>query len=609
MRSITTLLSISKLTRCIPTAGSVKTKSGLQKDPRHTERRRVRHRDGSLLRAGMGLTTGLGWSDSEDEDAPSALTRRLISTTIERKRSTTIGGGGPSPPPGCGPFFSPPSAYEHHETHAPRHSSPFPGRSGSPLSKMALPTRKTSSIGGLRSTSASFPASVSPVIAKKEVPVPVPRTFSHTRNDSSNSDSPRSGITPTPPASSSSPASSVATPPFSSQDDVQSDLPRQHVDSTASDASTSTSRVPRSRASSYSASIYSTSTVNPLGSPPINNVVLPTTRTRKDSSPSVSTALSNGSSSRTDPSTPVAEDVPGSRRRAGSGGSATSRSTSRSKGRNRAGSSASSGTPPSTYRIPRSLSKMQSLDTIESTLENRVSVASSASSYSHQSAQGGGGSSSSGSSHSTVPRPLMLPQTLGAGNSLVRSFSQESNSVYSSTGSIGEAGFPARPTQFSNPRSYANYPSSPPLQSSISSPPLSSGTEFSLLSSGGSSRPTSPGSSPRPRPPVSPVGARPRPRTGTGMAYRTSSGVEYRTSSYGFGATSFVGDPSARLRSLSLAAAAVRESGVALGRNTNGVHAARPVVNVAVVGLVSGRGPTSAGGSRPSPSGMVDGKF
>ena len=85
--------------------------------------------------------------------------------------------------------------------------------------------------------------------------------------------------------------------------------------------------------------------------------------------------------------------------------------------------------------------------------------------------------------------------------------------------------------------------------------------------------------------------------------------MEYRTSSYGFGATSFVGDPSARLRSLSLAAAAVRESGVALGRNTNGVHAARPVVNVAVVGLVSGRGPTSAGGSRPSPSGMVDGKF
>lgn len=43
--------------------GSLKTKTGLQRDPRDTERRRVRHRDGRLLKAGMGLTTGLGWSD------------------------------------------------------------------------------------------------------------------------------------------------------------------------------------------------------------------------------------------------------------------------------------------------------------------------------------------------------------------------------------------------------------------------------------------------------------------------------------------------------------------------------------------------------------------
>ena len=39
------------------------TKSGIYRDPRDTERRRVRHRDQQLLRAGMGLTTGLGWSD------------------------------------------------------------------------------------------------------------------------------------------------------------------------------------------------------------------------------------------------------------------------------------------------------------------------------------------------------------------------------------------------------------------------------------------------------------------------------------------------------------------------------------------------------------------
>ena len=44
------------------------TKNGLFKDERDTVKRRVRHRDGKLLRGGIGLTTGLGWSDSEDED-------------------------------------------------------------------------------------------------------------------------------------------------------------------------------------------------------------------------------------------------------------------------------------------------------------------------------------------------------------------------------------------------------------------------------------------------------------------------------------------------------------------------------------------------------------
>ncbi|PCH43215.1 hypothetical protein WOLCODRAFT_138243 [Wolfiporia cocos MD-104 SS10] len=72
------------------TAGSVMTKSGVMKDPRDTMRRRLRHRDGQLLRAGMGLTTGLGWSDSEDEDAPSTLTRRLIHTSIARRPSASM---------------------------------------------------------------------------------------------------------------------------------------------------------------------------------------------------------------------------------------------------------------------------------------------------------------------------------------------------------------------------------------------------------------------------------------------------------------------------------------------------------------------------------------
>ena len=65
------------------------TKSGLFKDERDTVRRRVRHRDGKLLKGGIGLTTGLGWSDSEDEDAPSPLTRKLSSTTVGRKSLPT----------------------------------------------------------------------------------------------------------------------------------------------------------------------------------------------------------------------------------------------------------------------------------------------------------------------------------------------------------------------------------------------------------------------------------------------------------------------------------------------------------------------------------------
>jgi large subunit ribosomal protein LP1 len=64
-----------------------KTKSGVFKDERDTIRRRVRHRDGRLLRGGIGLTTGLGWSDSEDEDAPSPLTKRLSHLALSRQSS------------------------------------------------------------------------------------------------------------------------------------------------------------------------------------------------------------------------------------------------------------------------------------------------------------------------------------------------------------------------------------------------------------------------------------------------------------------------------------------------------------------------------------------
>lgn len=60
-----------------PLAASIMTKSGLYKDQRDTHRRRIRHRDGRLLKEGVGLTTGLGWSDRYVD-----TTSRIISTQI-----------------------------------------------------------------------------------------------------------------------------------------------------------------------------------------------------------------------------------------------------------------------------------------------------------------------------------------------------------------------------------------------------------------------------------------------------------------------------------------------------------------------------------------------
>lgn len=44
-------------------ASNASTSSKHLKDARDTPKRRTRHRDGKLLRGGIGLTTGLGWSD------------------------------------------------------------------------------------------------------------------------------------------------------------------------------------------------------------------------------------------------------------------------------------------------------------------------------------------------------------------------------------------------------------------------------------------------------------------------------------------------------------------------------------------------------------------
>ncbi|KAJ6518661.1 hypothetical protein C8R45DRAFT_1084769 [Mycena sanguinolenta] len=70
-----------------PSSALFPTGDPLPRDTRDTPKRRVRHRDGKTLRGGIGLTTGLGWSDSEDEDAPSALTRRISSLNLHQSAS------------------------------------------------------------------------------------------------------------------------------------------------------------------------------------------------------------------------------------------------------------------------------------------------------------------------------------------------------------------------------------------------------------------------------------------------------------------------------------------------------------------------------------------
>ncbi|KAF5377801.1 hypothetical protein D9757_008097 [Collybiopsis confluens] len=75
-------------------SASTQTKSGLFKDTRDTNSRRQRHKDGRLLKGGIGLTTGLGWSDSEDEGAPSALTRRISSLNLTKQPSSASLNGG-----------------------------------------------------------------------------------------------------------------------------------------------------------------------------------------------------------------------------------------------------------------------------------------------------------------------------------------------------------------------------------------------------------------------------------------------------------------------------------------------------------------------------------
>ncbi|KAF8513254.1 hypothetical protein BU17DRAFT_68869 [Hysterangium stoloniferum] len=82
--------------RMSPVGSMFSTLSKHPRDARDTEKRRQRHKDGRLLRGGIGLTTGLGWSDSEDEDAPSELTDRLsrLAPSLSRKSSMAVSTSG-----------------------------------------------------------------------------------------------------------------------------------------------------------------------------------------------------------------------------------------------------------------------------------------------------------------------------------------------------------------------------------------------------------------------------------------------------------------------------------------------------------------------------------
>jgi hypothetical protein len=44
----------------------------------------VRYRNGKLLRGGIGLTTGLGWSGSEDRNAPDPLSSPLSAVGLRK---------------------------------------------------------------------------------------------------------------------------------------------------------------------------------------------------------------------------------------------------------------------------------------------------------------------------------------------------------------------------------------------------------------------------------------------------------------------------------------------------------------------------------------------
>ncbi|KAI0090201.1 hypothetical protein BDY19DRAFT_758309 [Irpex rosettiformis] len=388
------------------TAGT--TMSGLQRDPRDTVRRRVRHRDQRLLRAGMGLTTGLGWSDSEDEDAPSPLTRRLIGTAIDRKRSASL--AGPSRP-----------TSQYTET--------FPSRFASPVPPSQFV--KTLSRSSLRSASVSFP-SKSPSVGLR---APLDRTLSTSASSSSLG------------------SSRMATPPLG-----LTRLPRNRADSTTSAASSFSSR--------------------PFVTSPTPEDTLPTPIAK--ARPQLPRSRAESTTSTSSIST------------------ALSSVTSHTNGSH--GSLTKSISTPSLPRMPRP--RAESTTSISTTTT---------ASHSTTNSQYSQNSSSTASSSSTVPRPLRLPQAAALKSPPVRAMSPQT---------IQGAGLTSTGAKYQRQRTLSN------PQTSVRLPILPATASHNLIrttSNSLSSGVLPPGAPHTLRQARTQNGGLPRPRTGTGMAYRTSS--------------------------------------------------------------------------------------
>jgi hypothetical protein len=365
----------------------------------------------------MGLTTGLGWSDSEDEDAPSTLTRRLIATTLERQRGNSVSSS------------SRPSSMLYSDVGSSRFASPVPSSSS------ILP-RKMSSHSSLRSASVSFP-SKSPVLPAsgpgQGLRIPRGRAVS---------------------ASAPGPSRFRPVASGSALPSIQSSLSSGAMHSIAEDTlvragfSPAPTELESTNASSSSLLTQSTG------------------RSRAESTASTasnvtSTSVTSSSHSRILPKSPY---------------------------------KAFSALPVKKTSIPAFRARTESS---ASTTTNETAESSTASSYSQHSSS----TSVPSSSSSGVPRPLRLPEARATNiKTPMRSFSQDTSTSI----------LQLRQRTLSNPQSGLSTPSSATQRVRTTSNSLSSGV-------------LPPGALPTLRQRPLPAGARPRPRTGTGMVYRTNS--------------------------------------------------------------------------------------